>query len=111
MKNHYFISTISLFFIQVLLVTQAHAQLRTDGPFQVANGEYRFAATVDAEILKDRKTEIWARVFWPKNKVDGTIPDRLPLVAFLHGNHGTCGTGSSPRIDDGSEYTEQENVR
>ena len=106
MKSSRYIASLSVFLLQWFFTPSVSAQLKTDGPYQVSTGEYRFKATVDAEILNDRKTEIWARVFWPKNKVDGTIPQQLPMVAFLHGNHGTCGTGVDPRIDDGSEYTD-----
>jgi hypothetical protein len=106
MKNKNVIISLLVFILQVFSVSTAQAQLKTDGPYQVSTGEYRFEATVDPEVLKDRETEIWARVFWPKNKVDGTIPTQLPMVALLHGNHGTCGTGIDPRLDDGSEYTD-----
>lgn len=106
MKNNHVIISLLIFTLQVFSVSVAQAQLKTDGPYQVSTGEYRFDATVDLEVMKDRKTEIWARVFWPKNKVDGSIPNQLPLVALLHGNHGTCGTGVDPRLDDGSEYTD-----
>ncbi len=106
MKNNSVIISLFILVLQVFLVSTAQAQLKTDGPYQVSTGEYRFDASVDTEILKDRETEIWARVFWPKNKVDGTIPNQLPLVALLHGNHGTCGTGVDPRLDEGSDYTD-----
>lgn len=106
MKNNPVIISLLLLSLQVFSVSVAKAQLKTDGPYQVSTGEYRFEATVDTEIMKDRETEIWARVFWPKNQVDGSIPNQLPMVALLHGNHGTCGTGVDPRLDEGSEYTD-----
>src|SRR5215467_14114125 len=85
------------------------------GEFAVATSEYRLAATTDPTIMTDRVTEIWARVWRPQT--DGS--QRLPLVVFLHGNHGTCGTffcsvancgrliplPNGPHIDDRIDYT------
>jgi hypothetical protein len=65
--------------------------------------------------MTDRATEIWARVWRPETE----DLERLPLVVFLHGNHGTCGTffcsaaicgrpiplPDGPRIDDRLDYT------
>jgi hypothetical protein len=65
--------------------------------------------------MTDRVTEIWARVWRPQTYQS----QRLPLVVFLHGNHGTCGTffcseancgrliplPNGPRIDDRIDYT------
>jgi hypothetical protein len=65
--------------------------------------------------MTDRATEIWARVWRPQTEE----LERLPLVIFLHGNHGTCGTffcsaaicghviplPDGPRIDDRRDYT------
>jgi hypothetical protein len=65
--------------------------------------------------MTDRATEIWARVWRPQTEE----LERLPLVVFLHGNHGTCGTffcsvancgrliplPNGPRIDDRRDYT------
>jgi len=85
------------------------------GEFTVATAQYRLPASVDPTIMTDRATEIWARVWWPKKEELET----LPLVVFLHGNHGTCGTffcsvancghfiplPNGPRIDDRLDYT------
>src|SRR5262249_30073759 len=85
------------------------------GEFAVVTSQYRLAATTDPTIMTDRVTEIWARVWRPQT--DGS--QRLPLVVFLHGNHGTCGTffcsvancgrliplPDGPRIDDRIDYT------
>ena len=102
----------------------AAAQVRTAGPapdptgrgeFGVVTAQYRLAASVDPTIMTDRFTEIWARVWRPQT--DELV--RLPLVVFLHGNHGTCGTfncsiancgrfiplPNGPRIDDRIDYT------
>lgn len=66
----------------------------------VWSGEYRFAAQADVDILADRKTEMWAKVYFPLQ-----LQKPAPLVVFLHGNHGTCGYGENPRIDDSCGYT------
>ena len=66
------------------------------------SSEYRFPAAVDAQVLADRATELWARVYRPETLVEGK---RYPLLLFLHGNHGTCGTGENPRRDDSAQYT------
>ncbi len=102
----------------------AAAQVRTAGqaPDPTGRGElgvvtaqYRLAASTDPTIMTDRATEIWARVWRP----DTDDLERLPLVVFLHGNHGTCGTfncsvancgrfiplPNGPRIDDRIDYT------
>jgi hypothetical protein len=85
------------------------------GEFAVTTSQYRLPASTDPTIMTDRLTEIWARVWRP---VTGEL-DRLPLVVFLHGNHGTCGTffcsaancgvpiplPDGPRIDDRIDYT------
>lgn len=67
----------------------------------VTSAEYRFPAEVDSDVATDRFTEKWARVYWP-DPLPGTP---LPLLIFLHGNHGTCGAGSNPRMDDNCQYT------
>lgn len=64
--------------------------------------EYKLPASVDPAILSDRTTELWASVTRPL-----TLPaGKRPLLVFLHGNHGTCGTGSNPRSDWSCEYTQ-----
>src|SRR5262249_37931175 len=83
--------------------------------FAVATAQYRLPALTDPTILNDRATEIWARVWRPStDELEG-----LPLVVFLHGNHGTCGAffcraaicgvplqlPDGPRIDDRIDYT------
>jgi hypothetical protein len=66
-----------------------------------ANAEYKFDAAVDPDILDDRKTQVWARVYYPW-PLDPN--QRYPLLVFLHGNHNTCGHGSNPRVDDKNDY-------
>jgi hypothetical protein len=70
------------------------------GPFTVVRGEYKFAAKVDAEVLKGAKTELWANVFWP---TDLAIP--RPILFFMHGNHGTCRLLSSSGEADDTDCT------
>ena len=85
------------------------------GEFAVATSQYRLPASTDPTVMTDRATEIWARVWRPQTEE----LERLPLVVFLHGNHGTCGTffcsvancgrpiplPDGPRIDDRRDYT------
>ncbi len=71
-------------------------------PQPVVSAEYKLPAAVDPDILPDRVTELWARVYRPATLKRG---QRYPVIVFLHGNHATCGTGSNPRIDDSVEYT------
>jgi len=70
------------------------------GPFTVATGEYKLPAKVDPDILPKTATELWARVFWPKD-----LSQPRPIVFLLHGNHATCGAGSNPRNDSDCSYT------
>lgn len=64
------------------------------GPFTVRNAEYRFAPTVDADVLKTAPTEIWARAFWPSD-----LSKPRPIVFLLHGNHSTCRDGDHDDYD------------
>jgi hypothetical protein len=52
-------------------------------------------ATIDTAVLPDRKTELWAKYYFPNNLSGGPYP----IVVLLHGNHGTCGIGIDPRDD------------
>jgi hypothetical protein len=81
-----------------------HAQDPTGmGPNATTSSEYKFDATTDPDVLGDRMTEVWARVYRPADLGEG----KHPLLVFLHGNHGTCGHGSNPRQDDSTQYTTQ----
>jgi hypothetical protein len=71
------------------------------GPLATTSAEYQFDAVTDPNVLADRQTEIWARVYMPADMSAGPYP----MVMILHGNHETCGTGSDPRIDDNCQYT------
>jgi hypothetical protein len=78
--------------------------LAARGPFTVQEEEYKLDAKIDPRILADRETELWARVFVPKQG-DAVADGKLPVLVFLHGNHGTCGTGENPRRDTSIQYT------
>ncbi len=67
----------------------------------VSSEEYHLPATVDNDVLTNENTELWAKVYRPTDISGGPYP----LVMFLHGNHGTCGHLSNPRVDDNSDYT------
>ena len=76
------------------------------GPFATATAQYKFAATQDNDVLPQAETEIWARVFWPR-ELSQPMPSKTPhpILFFLHGNHPTCGSGQNPRVDSSCEYT------
>lgn len=76
------------------------------GPLKTSSAVYKFAPAVDADVLPHVTTEIWARVYWPAPMKDPSGKKR-PLLMFLHGNHGTCGTGASPRNDSSCQYTNE----
>lgn len=76
------------------------------GPLKTASAVYKFAPAVDADVLPHVTTEIWARVYWPAPMKDPSGKKR-PLLMFLHGNHGTCGTGTGPRNDSNCQYTNE----
>ena len=66
------------------------------------SAEYKLPASDDPDVLPGTVTELWARVYRPAVLVSGKT---YPLIVFLHGNNGTCGHGSNPRIDDNCGYT------
>jgi hypothetical protein len=74
----------------------------SQGPDAVETAEYKLPAKIDPDVLPDVKTELWARVYWPKTLT--TNPERRPLILLLHGNHPTCGFGI-PRKDSNCSYT------
>jgi Kelch motif len=65
--------------------------------------EYKLPAVTDVTVLDDRPTELWASLSRPNDMPAGK---KYPLLVFLHGNHGTCGTGTNPRTDWSCEYTD-----
>jgi len=75
------------------------------GPHQIASSEYHLPASIDSDILSNKMTEIWAKVFYPTDIIN--TPGKAPLIILLHGNHGTCGIGSHPRRDSSCNYTEK----
>jgi hypothetical protein len=77
----------------------------TQGPFTAVASEYKLSASIDAEVTSAIATELWARVFYPKGP---NVPNTLPLVIMLHGEHGTCGHLDPTNkwyIDDNAQYT------
>ncbi len=85
-------------------LTERAADATGRGPLAIADAEYKFDASVDPDVLSDRKTEVWGHIWRPKTLAAG---EKHPLIIFQHGNHGTCGTGSNPRSDDNVQYTTQ----
>ena len=80
----------------------AGAELLDASPVPIERGEYQLPARVDATVTVRAFTELWASVTRPATLVDGR---RYPVLLFLHGNHGTCGTGQNPRRDFDCSYT------
>jgi Kelch motif protein/galactose oxidase-like protein len=66
--------------------------------------EYQLPARLDRDVTSAAITELWAAIIRPATLEDGR---RYPLLVFLHGNHGTCGTGENPRSDFDCTYTSQ----
>jgi Kelch motif protein/galactose oxidase-like protein len=66
--------------------------------------EYKLPARLDRDVTSATVTELWAAVIRPATLEEGR---RYPLLMFLHGNHGTCGTGENPRSDFDCTYTTQ----
>jgi hypothetical protein len=89
-----------------LLTTPAFAARPTapdsmaKGAYAFESAEYKLPAAIDPEVLPGTATEIWARVFWPRD-----LRGSHPILFFLHGNHPTCGTGTNPRQDWDCQYT------
>jgi hypothetical protein len=92
-------------FVVLAAPAAALAQVAPDpnsvGPQVITSSEYKLPASVDADVLSGRNTELWARVYRPRTLATGTYP----LIVILHGNHATCGRGTNPRIDDRVDYT------
>jgi hypothetical protein len=71
------------------------------GPLATTSAEYQLPAAVNPDVIGDRATEIWARLYRPQSLAGGPFP----VVVFLHGNHSTCGDTASPRTDSNCAYT------
>lgn len=89
------------FDLQSYTVTAATEQLRLSGSSGIIT-EYKGAASLDRNVTGAAQTELWAAVARPALMTPGR---KYPLLVFLHGNHGTCGTGTNPRQDWSCEYT------
>lgn len=72
-------------------------------PGGVTVTEYKLPPAVDVEINPALPVELWASLYRPTTLEAGR---RYPLIVLMHGNHGTCGRGASPRIDDSMLYSE-----
>ncbi|MBX3227245.1 MAG: hypothetical protein KIT84_35085 [Labilithrix sp.] len=84
--------------------TERAADATGRGPLSITDAEYKLPASVDPDVLADRNTEVWGHMWRPANLESGK---KHPLIVFLHGNHGTCGTGANPRRDNNTQYTTQ----
>ncbi|MEO8179083.1 MAG: kelch repeat-containing protein [Deltaproteobacteria bacterium] len=81
----------------------ASADRLDPSPLPTTISEYKLPARLDPEVTASTVTELWAAVARPATLVEGR---RYPLLLFLHGNHGTCGSGENPRSDFDCTYTE-----
>ncbi len=79
------------------------ANLALDGPNTPAFTEYKLPAGIDPDVLKTKKTELWAVVWYPENISTFSTP--RPVLVFLHGNHSTCASATNPN-DESCEYTD-----
>lgn len=71
--------------------------------YSVISTDYKLSAKIDKRITPHHKTELWARIHFPKNT---PAKSKLPLVIMLHGEHGTCGRKvGNIYIDDRANYT------
>jgi Kelch motif protein len=80
----------------------ASAQRLDAVPVATVISEYKLPPRLDGDITTAAVTELWAAVARPATLQEGR---RYPLLVFLHGNHGTCGTGENPRSDFDCTYT------
>lgn len=73
----------------------------TTGPLAVATGDYQLPAAVDPDVLADRATELWARIYRPV-----TPPGALrPVLVAMHGNSVTCGVAPEMTVAGDCGYT------
>jgi hypothetical protein len=71
-------------------------------PLPTIISEYKLPPRLDPDVTGAAVTELWAAVARPAVLAPG---QRYPMIVFLHGNHGTCGTGENPREDFDCSYT------
>lgn len=67
------------------------------GPLTVTTADYQFPAAVDLDVLTDRATELWARVYLPQLR--GPAP--RPVIVAMQGNSVTCGV--APEMTGGGD--------
>jgi hypothetical protein len=76
---------IRLFILSCLQVTACFAGGESEftkeklGPYKVSQYEYRFKAKKNKLVLNDRKTEIWASIYYPSSIKDA---NKAPLLLF-----------------------------
>lgn len=92
---------LSSFVLLVLIAPLGSSFASAQSPINVLTGEYKLAPKVHEDVVDDRETELWGKVYYPVTKVSR----KNPLIVMLHGNHATCGRGENPRIDDNCQYT------
>lgn len=71
------------------------------GPDATTEAEYALPAVTDNDVLAGQATQVKGAVFLPTN-----LPSTpSPLIILLHGNHSTCGSNTSPIVEDGCAFT------
>jgi hypothetical protein len=74
------------------------------GPDATAEAEYALPPSIDNDVLAGQttqQTQVKGVIFRP-----ATLPSTpSPVIIVLHGNHSTCGTNTSPIVEDGCAYT------
>src|SRR5262245_43295430 len=108
MRMRTLLASLGLLTCFVLTAAIGWAQTAPDatgiGPHATTSSEYKLPAAVDPDVPGELPTELWARVYRPRNLGAGLHP----LLIFLHGNHATCGRpeGIGPgRLDINAQYT------
>lgn len=86
--SYIFINALSAFNAYAGITETTAPDSTHNGPHPVSSAEYRFPATIDKDVMQSRKTEIWAKVFYPNDMMASS--EKLPLIMMLHGNYATC---------------------
>ncbi len=91
----------------MISVSSVYGQTAPDateiGPYEISFSEYKLTPNIDPDVLGDRMTELWARVYYPLKL--NTMGPR-PLIVILHGNHETCTDHSCPIQQTSCAYTD-----
>jgi hypothetical protein len=95
------------FFFLFLFLQNSHAESLV--PYQAQHLDYHLDPQIYSDILKDRPTELWARVYYPTLATHSNPAplalNKVPVIVIMHGNHSTCGSNDFPRLDNSCEYT------